>query len=892
MDGRASDKARKLQTLQAILGHDVSQKRLQQILGASNGSVEHAIEIFFHQHEQPQCQHQSSTASTNDLSLPQATSTFANCKSNHVDQNHDSTIERTKRSPQSMSTPGKRLQSPSKQARLDSYFSVCSNYSISKPVSVTEIPERKSQNGSESRQHKPDLEMTGTDYTNTKPSPCYSNVLKQKLSSAFSSGVPGVVTSAERVGFQSNVAIFTFQRFVELLQQLADTTKRTVKLNALESFIHEIKDTEGVDLSTQAHTLTSAIELVLGGRTSQPLHVSGSAVSYALQISLGVSRNQLSKVYRQYGDLGDCAASFFQKKSFFVTSDVRQHSIVQVAEGLKKISTTDGRDAKQHVVLSLLRGCQSKTEIRFLVRLLLSNMRVGANLKTVLAALAMAVVSRSNDALEENGVNDELRVKRAIALVQKTHDICPNIEKIVMALLQGGLEQMKRDCFLQLHIPIAPMLAHPIHSLDEVQKVMRTNPDGAVMEFKYDGMRLQAHYDGSSIKLFSRHMLETTNQFPEVSSYLLQAFQTDGNSSSTEVSFIIDAEVVGVEDEGENTRLLPFQDLSTRRKKNVNGNGIRVKIFAFDLMVLDGVLLVNEPLSRRRNQLMQRFRATRDFTLVESQPMPQYDEDRMIDFLTQAVECGAEGIMVKMLDNGTTYEAGTRSKNWLKVKRDYIGRFADTIDVVPIGAWYGNGRKAQKSFLSPVLLAVYDDQEDVFRSICRCMSFTDTMYESMREFYFRGVQYGEEGVKSSCLQGITKERESSDIESDDDTPLIADDEPGSNDSVKDGAGHNNEDRVNCFPGRPSSAFVVTNESPPIWFKPLEVFEVSFADLSLSRQHTAAAGLVDVEGRGIALRFPRFKRRRPDKKPEQATTSTQVAQLFAKQSKTKSVSKSR
>jgi DNA ligase-1 len=66
---------------------------------------------------------------------------------------------------------------------------------------------------------------------------------------------------------------------------------------------------------------------------------------------------------------------------------------------------------------------------------------------------------------------------------------------------------------------------------------------------------------------------------------------------------------------------------------------------------------------------------------------------------------------------------------------------------------------------------------------------------------------------------------------------------------------------------------------------MEVFEVSFADMSLSRAHTAAADLIDDEqGRGIALRFPRFKRRRPDKTIEMATTCTQIAELYSKQSK--------
>ena len=104
---------------------------------------------------------------------------------------------------------------------------------------------------------------------------------------------------------------------------------------------------------------------------------------------------------------------------------------------------------------------------------------------------------------------------------------------------------------------------------------------------------------------------------------------------------------------------------------------------------------------------------------------------------------------------------------------------------------------------------------------------------------------------------------------------------GKSDSIGD-----SEDIMNCYPSCPSSAFVViTNESPPIWFQPMVVFEVSFAYMLLSRQHTAAAGLLDdPEGRGVALCFPRFKRCRPDKRPDQATTSLQIAQLFEKQFK--------
>jgi hypothetical protein len=167
------------------------------------------------------------------------------------------------------------------------------------------------------------------------------------------------------------------------------------------------------------------------------------------------------------------------------------------------------------------------------------------------------------------------------------------------------------------------------------------------------------------------------------------------------------------------------------------------------------------------------------------------------------------------------------------------------------------------------------------------MSFSDDMYEAMREFYFRGTPYP--SVERSAKPRKEEGQPNKEGEEDDGMNSDKDDEEeeskGKDATIGSDSFGDGEDMVNCFPSRPSSAYVVTNESPSIWFKPLEVFEVSFADMSLSRQHTAAEGLIDdPDSRGIALRFPRFKRRRPDKKPNQATTCAQIAELFAKQSK--------
>ena len=64
-----------------------------------------------------------------------------------------------------------------------------------------------------------------------------------------------------------------------------------------------------------------------------------------------------------------------------------------------------------------------------------------------------------------------------------------------------------------------------------------------------------------------------------------------------------------------------------------------------------------------------------------------------------------------------TYQPSVRSNSWLKLKRDYVSSLADTIDLVPIGAWWGNGRKA--GWFSPFLLACYNPDTEEWQSVCR-----------------------------------------------------------------------------------------------------------------------------------------------------------------------------
>ena len=66
--------------------------------------------------------------------------------------------------------------------------------------------------------------------------------------------------------------------------------------------------------------------------------------------------------------------------------------------------------------------------------------------------------------------------------------------------------------------------------------------------------------------------------------------------------------------------------------------------------------------------------------------------------------------------------------------RDYCEGLRDSLDLVPIGAWWGQGRKT--GWFSPFLLAAWDPEKEEYQSVCRCMSgFTDTFYAEVSHSY-------------------------------------------------------------------------------------------------------------------------------------------------------------
>jgi len=216
-------------------------------------------------------------------------------------------------------------------------------------------------------------------------------------------------------------------------------------------------------------------------------------------------------------------------------------------------------------------------------------------------------------------------------------------------------------------------------------------------------------------------------------------------------SCILDAEVVAYDREKQ--CLLPFQILSTRKRKveSVNlstvsaaGNEtvvqpeekVKVVIQAFDLLHINNKSLLHESLRTRRFLLRHAFQANEGyFHLATGQDHLENGDTAPIEtFLIESCNNACEGLMIKTLDEHATYEPSKRSLNWLKVKKDYIEGMGicDSVDLVPIGGYYGRGKRV--NVYGAYLMACYDPLRDEYQSVCKVgTGFTDLDLSSLTE---------------------------------------------------------------------------------------------------------------------------------------------------------------
>ncbi|RPA91975.1 ATP-dependent DNA ligase [Choiromyces venosus 120613-1] len=600
--------------------------------------------------------------------------------------------------------------------------------------------------------------------------------------------------------------------------------------------------------------------------------IGGSIISKAIMKTSGITPATLKKLNNKYGDPGDVAFEAKVKQRTLMMKKPTPLTIENVYTTLVKISRTSGKgsqEIKQRHVERLLIDAKGE-EIRYLTRTLIHHLRIGAVKTTMLIALSRAFslsapegANWSTPEIPDSKEERQELFSKAEEVLKQCHARRPNYNDIVPCLLRGGITSLEENCGMSIHIPLKPMLGSITRDLREMLLKLQGREFGC--EYKYDGQRAQIHCDDTGkVSVFSRHLELMTSKYPDLVE-LVPQIRCEGVKS-----FMMEGEVVAMDTE---TGLAKnFQTLAGRERKNVDVGRISVDVclFAFDLMYLNGQELLSRPFRERRELLRSMFtEIPHRFTWVKSIDATSEDVDTIQDFFHSSLDLKCEGIMVKVLDNSlnppasvlpedeeeseskqprskkgkeiapikkgsrgkpllATYEPDKRLESWLKVKKDYTVT-ADTLDLVPIAAWHGNGRKS--AWWSPILLALHNPETGAFEAVCKCMSgFTDKYYIEMKDTFAPG------GINTSTTKKAYYE-------------------------------------------------VTDSLRPAIWFEPREVWEVAFADITVSPTYTAAAQFLDGgegKGKGLSLRFPRFVRKREDKGIEEASIPEFLADLFFKQ----------
>ena len=230
---------------------------------------------------------------------------------------------------------------------------------------------------------------------------------------------------------------------------------------------------------------------------------------------------------------------------------------------------------------------------------------------------------------------------------------------------------------VKLYEPFKPALAHPTKNLDDVVKRSGLGKSAEVaMEFKIDGFRCLAHYDGSDIEMYSRKLNQlSTEAYPEI---------TSGIGELGLESAILDGELVGFNPETK--KLAPFNETMTRKTKTFNSKSVPLKYLVFDAVLVDGKELVETPYSKRR-EILEDVEWNDTVELIDVKRARSKNEIEA--YYEEALEKGFEGLMVKKVD--APYGIGGKRHDWVKYKPTV------TVDCVMMGWYLGNGCREEWS---------------------------------------------------------------------------------------------------------------------------------------------------------------------------------------------------
>jgi DNA ligase-1 len=522
----------------------------------------------------------------------------------------------------------------------------------------------------------------------------------------------------------------TFLAVAKLAEELAGESGRLKKRAAIASAISAVHEA-----APQSEDAGRFVLYVAGTPFAEAdprkLNAGGALLTKALLSVSGATDVALTAAYRRHGDLGAAAFDLFLASPAAATK-ASELTLAEVSESFGAMAVARTTAIRATLVEGLLRHA-TPLEAKYLLKLMLGDMRIGVKQSLVEEAIAVAA-----------GASVEA-VRRAVMLEA-------DLGGAVRRAFAGTLP----DARMRLFHPLGFMLASPVDTPEEAVErftekpaklpavkgkkprkskkttrpaeegpegdleetasvVLKTHGVEAFLEDKYDGMRAQVHCGDAGqpgrVAIYSRNREDVTESFPELEEAFAQVRpEQDG-------ALIFDGEILGWDLEA--GRALPFavlgQRIGRKRVSNEWRQQVPVVFMAFDLIYACGELLLELPLRDRRNRLeavVERLvervvspvmvdERARDLQTVLFAAAESKSVERLMISPSRLVESAEdidrayaeararanEGVMLKAAES--VYQPGRRGLAWIKLKRELA-----TLDVVVTGAEFGHGKRA------------------------------------------------------------------------------------------------------------------------------------------------------------------------------------------------------
>lgn len=379
---------------------------------------------------------------------------------------------------------------------------------------------------------------------------------------------------------------------------------------------------------------------------------------------IGEDKEEVMLMYKEKGDLGELVLELE------VGKERKNLSIVKVYKRLRSLAEDSGNGSQERKVVALgeLMMDLDSVSAKFVMRIVLSKLRLGFSEKTLLDALSV---------LEGN---DKSLRKRLDQLFQ----VHPDLGEIVSRVKKNGVKGAEKKIGVEIGVPVVPALCQRLNTAEEIVAKMGK----VAVERKFDGTRVQIHFrrnkDGTWMcKTFTRNLEETTHMFPELK---------EVGKVLKGKSMIFDSEAVGIDIK--TGKILPFQITITRKRKHgidEAASKVPLRFYVFDVLYKDGKSLLNESYEKRRKILEGCVKKNK---VVVINKVFERDKIREIHELHERfLSEGDEGAVVKQWQG--KYLPGRQGWNWVKIKESEgtKGKLTDTLDLVVMGYYKGKGKR-------------------------------------------------------------------------------------------------------------------------------------------------------------------------------------------------------